>query len=115
MKNLINVLSVMAAVIMCTACENEDPGPDLENKVTGTGEIVTRNLTLDPFVEIHLTGVSNMYVTISNEQNIVLKASTGDPFSETTDFIFELDTIPDFNSPFLIQQTISQAGGLAEL
>jgi len=74
MKHLIIISTVTAAVLFFASCEEEDLKSDLENKVTGTGEIVTRNLTLDSFNEIHLEGVSNVYVTISDEQSTVLKA-----------------------------------------
>ena len=50
--------------------------------------------------------------SIVNKQNVVLKASTGDPLAEEQKYIFELDTTALFNSPFKQRQELIQIGGL---
>lgn len=46
------------------------------------------------------------------ENNITLKASTGDPFAPVRNYVFELDTTDLFNSPFKQTTTIAHAGGV---
>ena len=45
---------------------------------------------------------------------ITLKASTLDPLAPSRNFIFELDTVDTFSSPFLRTQTLSSVGGVIE-
>jgi len=51
------------------------------------------------------------YALVPNN-TITLKASTGDPFAPVRTYRFELDTTDLFNSPFRIQTSITQAGGV---
>ncbi len=74
MKNSIITLAVFAAVTLFISCEKDDLNFDLNKTVYGTGNVVTKKLTLDSFDEVHLTGVSNVYITICDEQSTVLKA-----------------------------------------
>lgn len=46
--------------------------------------------------------------------DVTLKASTSNPFSETKDYVFQLDTTDQFNSPFMVSDKISSAGGVVE-
>lgn len=48
------------------------------------------------------------------EPEVTVKASTGDPFATATNYRFEVDTTRNFDSPFLAQTMVNQAGGLVE-
>ncbi|MBM78592.1 MAG: hypothetical protein CL846_08925 [Crocinitomicaceae bacterium] len=43
-----------------------------------------------------------------------LRASTVNPLEKMNDYFFEIDTSDQFNSPFLMRQTISSIGGVVE-
>lgn len=45
---------------------------------------------------------------------VTLKASTGDLWASNTDFIFEMDTTDEFNSPFKISEVVNNPGGVVE-
>lgn len=47
-------------------------------------------------------------------QDVVLKASTGDPLAEERTYVFQIDTTDNFNSGALQQMKITQAGGVVE-
>lgn len=49
---------------------------------------------------------------IVNSSPVTLKASTSDALAKVQTYIFELDTLETFNSPFKIRQTITQSGGI---
>lgn len=51
------------------------------------------------------------YALIPDNQ-VTLKASTGDPFAPVRTYVFEADTTDLFNSPFKITTEITQAGGV---
>ncbi|MFH1320028.1 MAG: C25 family cysteine peptidase [Bacteroidota bacterium] len=51
------------------------------------------------------------YAIIPNN-TVTLKASTGDPFAVTKNYIFEIDTTDLFNSPGKKIQTVNQSGGV---
>jgi hypothetical protein len=53
-------------------------------------------------------------LSIINKQNIKLKASTANPFSESKQYRMEMDTTELFNSSFKITKNISAAGGIIE-
>ncbi len=60
-------------MISLSRCDlNDDQNPD--NKIIGTGPIVTENLNLDAFDKIENTGVANIYVTLGEPQSVILKA-----------------------------------------
>ncbi|MFT4779884.1 MAG: hypothetical protein ACI923_002427 [Flavobacteriales bacterium] len=46
--------------------------------------------------------------------NITLKASTGDPLAATQNYLFELDTTDQFNSPSLLTTQLIHSGGIVE-
>lgn len=50
--------------------------------------------------------------SIVPDDSIVLKASTGDPFSTNTMYLFELDTVPSFNSVIKKQWQVNDKGGV---
>ena len=52
--------------------------------------------------------------SIVPKDSVTLKASTGDPFSATQDYIFEIDTTNNFNSPFKTNKIINHTGGVVE-
>ncbi|UCH13944.1 MAG: DUF2807 domain-containing protein [Bacteroidales bacterium] len=74
MKTSIITLAVFTAVTLFVSCEKDDLNFDPDKTVHGTGDVVTKRMTLDSFNEVHLKGVSNVYITLSNEQSTVLKA-----------------------------------------
>ncbi|MFO8087994.1 MAG: C25 family cysteine peptidase [Bacteroidales bacterium] len=43
-----------------------------------------------------------------------LKVSTVDPFVDERDYVFQLDTTNDFNSPLLVSGTVKSSGGVIE-
>ncbi len=50
--------------------------------------------------------------SIVGENNITLKASTGNPFDEEKNYRFEIDTSPDYDSPVFQSTVINQSGGV---
>lgn len=52
--------------------------------------------------------------SIVNRQDIVLAASTGNPFAESRSYIMEMDTTRLFNSPLKTSQTKVSSGGVIE-
>jgi hypothetical protein len=72
MKQLLSLGILFAAITMTISCEKEeliDP-----RIVTGTGEIVTKPLSLSTFSRIEFNGLANLYVTVGGEQSLILKA-----------------------------------------
>jgi hypothetical protein len=53
-------------------------------------------------------------LSIVNKQNLVFSASTANPFSLQKDYVMEMDTTINFNSPLKISKTLSSVGGLLE-
>lgn len=53
------------------------------------------------------------YAVVADPQ-VTLKASTGNPIANPRNYRFQADTTRHFNSPFLTQMIINQAGGLVE-
>jgi len=47
-------------------------------------------------------------------EELMLKASTGNPFASLKDYVFQLDTTDFFSSPFLQEFYVSQTGGVLE-
>lgn len=52
------------------------------------------------------------YAIIPNANSVVLKASSGDPFLGVKNYIFQIDTTDNFNSPSLTIHQTSGAGGV---
>ncbi len=64
---------------------------------------------------IQNNGVKAVYpyeFAIVGYQDLTLTASTYDPLVSTQKYIFQMDTIETFDSPYLMQYEIEQAGGL---
>jgi hypothetical protein len=51
------------------------------------------------------------YAIIPDDQ-VTLKASTGNPFIDTRGFSFQMDTVDTFDSPMLNQYSLEQSGGV---
>ncbi len=51
---------------------------------------------------------------VVGQNNVTLQASTGDPFAGPTNYRFQVDTTGHFNSPFLAEMIVNQAGGLVQ-
>lgn len=63
---------VLAAILLPFSCEKENPEPF--NRITGKGEIVEREIHLEPFSRVILDGVANLYIRVGEKQSITLKA-----------------------------------------
>ncbi len=64
---------------------------------------------------INGTGINPIYpyqFAIIPTDTITLKASTVNPFAKTTNYVFQMDTIDTYNSPFVLKTTISAPGGV---
>lgn len=72
MKNAILYSLLLAVIPFVVSCEKENPFDS--RTITGIGEIVTKSLELDPFLNIELEGVANLYVTVGGNQEVGLKA-----------------------------------------
>ena len=72
MKNLFVSSIVLAAISMTISCEKEDWNDN--TRVSGEGEIVIQQLSLEPYSEIILDGVANLYITVGMEESTTLKA-----------------------------------------
>jgi hypothetical protein len=62
-------------------------------------------------------GISPVYpheFSIINNQGLTLKASTMNPFEDIQNYIFELDTTAQFNSPIKSTQQITSSGGVVK-
>lgn len=62
----------LAAITLLIGCEKE-PLNGL-NKISGSGEIITKHLELATISNVELEGVANLYVTVGNGQSVTLKA-----------------------------------------
>lgn len=72
-------------------------------------------ITKDIFIyEDEARPIYPLNFAIINKQNITLKASTANPFSEVKQYRMEIDTTEFFNSPLKRTQTITSGGGLLE-
>jgi len=72
MKNVAFLLITLTTVSLMISCEKEEA--DDNKTVIGLVQIITKPLELDPFVDIELNGVANLYVTVGSSQSVVLKA-----------------------------------------
>jgi hypothetical protein len=48
------------------------------------------------------------------DNQVTLKASSGNPFAPQTEFVFQLDTTDLFNSPMFMDYQVNQSGGVIE-
>lgn len=85
-----------------------DPNNEIEEDCEDNNQFTKSLLVLGeqpfPLVPCNLAKVST--------QPVVLKANTPGPIMTTTDYRFEIDTTPSFDSPDLVSTTISQVGGV---
>ncbi len=80
-------------------------------------ELFETNNTVTKEVFIYEDDLKPVYplnYAIVNKQNIVLAASTGNPFSASGNYMMELDTTKQFSSSSRISQTKTSTGGLIE-
>jgi hypothetical protein len=72
MKTSFYILLVAVLLLCTTGCEDgQENGND---KIVGTGPVVTKTLDLAAFSKIRHTGVANFYIDIGSPQSVVLKA-----------------------------------------
>ncbi len=87
---------------------------DPANTIT---ELFKSNNSIVKDVYIYEDNIKPIYpydYAIVNRQNIVLTASTGDPFAVQKSYVMEMDTTKLFNSSAKISQTKISAGGIVE-
>ncbi|MEL6718231.1 MAG: C25 family cysteine peptidase, partial [Bacteroidota bacterium] len=74
------------------------------------------NVTLIPFyiVESAINAVYPENFAIVSQQGVTLKSSTTNPFAAATDFIIEIDTTKNFDSPLMVQEVVNQMGGVLQ-
>ena len=89
-------------------------------KADGLGEVdelleLNNNVNVDLFI-----GSSDLvpiypyeYAVVPNRDNI-LKASTGNPYSLATNYVFQIDTTDQFNSPVMTETIINSSGGVVK-
>lgn len=89
------------------------------------GDSISAQGEIDEISELNNEITTNLFISsddivpvfpynyaIVSEQGVVLKASTVDAFAIEKQYVFQLDTTENFNSPLLQQKKISQAGGV---
>jgi hypothetical protein len=94
------------------------------NKITITvdapndvDELYETNNSVTKEVVIYDNAASPVYpydFSIVNRQGIKLVASTANPFAESMQYNFEMDTTELFNSPFKITRSVTSKGGILE-
>jgi hypothetical protein len=94
------------------------------NKITITvdapndvDELYETNNSITKEVVIYDNAASPVYpydFSIVNRQGIKLVASTANPFAESMQYNFEMDTTELFNSPFKITRSVTSKGGILE-
>ncbi|MGN7784847.1 C25 family cysteine peptidase [Niabella sp. 22666] len=87
---------------------------DPENTIS---ELFETNNTLIKDIFIYEDDIKPVFpanYSIVNRQNIVLSASTGNPFAEARNYVMEIDTVRTFNSSFKVSQNKTSSGGLLE-
>jgi len=87
---------------------------DPENIIS---ELYETNNTLIKEIFIYEDDIKPVFpanYSIVNRQNIVLSASTGNPFAEIRNYVMEIDTVKAFNSSLKVSQSKTSSGGLLE-
>jgi hypothetical protein len=57
-----------------TSCSDEDNTDHSENKITGSGDLVTKNVDLGSFTHLSLEGQANITIVIGDTQKVTLLA-----------------------------------------
>ncbi len=87
---------------------------DADNVVPEMSEL-NNTLTKDFFIyEDEARPTFPYNYSIVNQQNIKLYASTANPFSSLKQYVLEVDTTENFNSPIKVTKNLSSVGGLLE-
>ncbi len=81
-------------------------------------ELDKTNNYLSSILNIKAADISPVYppkfAIISSQSNIRLRASTYYPFTQSLDYIFQIDTTDYFNSPLKLTKKITSSGGVIE-
>jgi Peptidase family C25/CARDB len=81
------------------------------NEVSETNNIISKDFFI---YEDEARPTYPYNYSIVTQQNIKLYASTANPFSSLKQYVLEMDTTENFNSPQKITKTLSSVGGLLE-
>ena len=87
------------------------------NPNNSLSEVNTLNNTAELEVFLPGNGVKTIYPinkSILSNSSLVLKAQSENLFIKNSEYLFELDTVNSFNSPFLIKSGVVSAGVLPE-
>ena len=63
---------LLTGAVIMLGCEKEWQNDFVT--VIGTGDIVTKNLELNPFTELTLAGVANLYISLGEKQSVSISA-----------------------------------------
>ena len=74
MKKTSFIWLVAVLTLLNINCEKEKNDNNNEDKIVGTGEVISKNIDVSSFHSIILEGVANIYVTIADTQVVVYKA-----------------------------------------
>lgn len=87
---------------------------DADNQVTEMTEL-NNTISKDIFIyEDEARPASPYNYSIITQQGIKLYASTANPFSNLKQYVMEIDTTENFNSPLKVVKTLNSVGGLLE-
>ncbi|HRS53274.1 MAG TPA: C25 family cysteine peptidase [Bacteroidales bacterium] len=87
---------------------------DAYNEIAEFSE-ANNNVQVNLFIKsADITPIYPYKYAIIPSSNVILKASTGYPFSPKANYVFELDTTDLFNSPLKITYNINHQGGVIE-
>jgi len=67
---LLQAFMLLLAFAMCDSDDDQNPN----KKISGTGPVVTKTLSFQPFHKIENTGVANFYISLGDPQSVLLKA-----------------------------------------
>jgi hypothetical protein len=71
MKIYFSLITVI--IFLCISC-SEDPYIEDNNRIVGTGPVITGNIVTAPFTSLDLEGVANVYIETGREQSITFTA-----------------------------------------
>lgn len=88
---------------------------DANDDINECGEL--NNIVFDYYIYILSDAILPIYpyeFAIVPDQNITLKASTGNAFAIPQTYRVQMDTTAYFNSPLMLENTVTQGGGVVE-
>lgn len=74
MKKTSLIWLVAVVILFNINCNKEKNDNNNEDKIIGTGEVISKDIVVSPFHNIILEGVANIYVTIADTQIVIYKA-----------------------------------------